>query len=147
MKEIIEKIRELISNLLLENKMELVDILYRREAGNMVLRLLVDKEGGITLDDCAKLNEDVGNILDQENAMPDKYLLEVSSPGLDRHLKTKRDFQRVIGQRINVHTYEPIEDRRDYNGEVSEVDDENVIVSGVKIPLKKISKAKLEIKI
>ena len=147
MKEIIEKIRELISNLLLENKMELVDILYRREAGNMVLRLLVDKEGGITLDDCAKLNEDVGNILDQENAMPDKYLLEVSSPGLDRHLKTKRDFQRVIGQRINVHTYEPIEDRRDYNGEVSEVDEENVIVSGVKIPLKKISKAKLEIKI
>ena len=145
--EIIEKVKELISDLLRDAKVELVDIAYRRESGSMVLRLLVDKENGITLEDCSYLNEEIGKVLDREDIMPERYFLEVNSPGLDRPLKAKRDFQRVMGKRINVHTYEPVEDKRDHNGEVTGVDDENVTVGGVKIPLNKISKAKLEIKL
>ena len=147
MKEIIEKIKDLVSNLLQDKKIELVDIIYRRESGGMVLRLLVDKTGGVTLDDCSTLNQEIGNILDSGDIMPDRYLLEISSPGLDRHLKTKGDFERVMGQKINVHTYEPINDKRDYSGEVLGVDEENVTVGGVKIPFKKIAKAKLDIKV
>jgi len=145
--QILDKVKELISNLLQDNGIELVDISYRRGKGTMILKLLVDKEGGITLDDCSRLNEDIGKVLDEANAMPDKYLLEVSSPGLDRHLKTKRDFERVMGKKIYVHTYEPIQEKRDYVGNVSGVDEETVTVDNVKIPLNKISKARLEIKI
>lgn len=143
----IERVEGLISNLLSDKRIELVDVVYRREGGRMVLRLLCDKEGGITLDDCTNLNEEISKILDNENFMPEKYLLEVNSPGLDRHLKTRRDFQRVMGKRINVHTYEPIDEKRDFNGEVESVDSDSVTVSGSKISLNKISKAKLEVTI
>jgi ribosome maturation factor RimP len=147
MKEIVEKVEELVSNLLQEKVIELVDITYKRESGGMVLRLLVDKEGGITLGDCAYLNEEIGNMLEQEDAIPEKYMLEVSSPGLDRPLKTRRDFERAMGKKIHVHTYEPINDKRDCEGTVKSVDDEKVIIDEVVIPLKKISKAKLKIEI
>ena len=147
MKEIGEKIKELVSNLLREKVIELVDITYKRESGGMVLRLLVDKEGGITLGDCAYLNEEIGNMLEQEETIPEKYMLEVSSPGLDRPLKTRRDFEKVMGKRIHVHTYEPINDKRDCEGTVKSVDDERIIIDEVVIPLKKISKAKLKIEI
>lgn len=143
----IERVKGLISNLLSDSKIELVDIAYRREGGRMVLRLLCDREGGITLDDCTYLNEEAGKILDNENFMPEKYLLEVNSPGLDRHLKTRRDFERVMGKKINVHTYEPIGEKRDFNGAVEGVGRDSVTVSGAKIPLNKISKAKLEVTI
>ena len=145
--QILDKVKELISNLLQDNGIELVDSSYRRGKGTMLLKLLVDKVGGVTLDDCSRLNEDIGKVLDEANAMPDKYVLEVSSPGLDRPLKTKRDFERVMGKKIYVHTYEPIQDKRDYVGSVSGVDEESVTVDNVKIPLNKISKARLEIKI
>lgn len=145
--QIKEKIQELVSNLLIENEIELVDMIYRRESGNTILRFFVDKVAGVTLDDCTKLSEEIGKILDSQDIMPSHYLLEVSSPGLDRPLKTKRDFERVIGQRIRVHTYEPICDKRDHGGEVKNIDDEYVTVDEVKIPLNKISKAKLEVKI
>jgi len=142
----VERARELIVNLLEAKKVDLVQLTYRREGGRMVLRLLVDKEGGITLDECSSLNEEIGRILDEENLINERYILEVSSPGLDRPLKTKRDFERVMGQRIRVHTYEPVGETRDHKGEVDSVDEENVTVSGIKIPLAKISKARLEIK-
>ena len=147
MTNLVDTIKEAISNLLTDNKIELVDISYRRRGGKMALSLLVDKEDGITLDDCTRLNEEIGRILDKGEMIPDSYLIEVSSPGLDRHLKTRRDFERATGKVINVHTYEPIAEKRDHNGPVESVDDEAVTVGGVKIPLAKISKARLEINI
>lgn len=145
---IIDKVKELISNLLREKAIELVEITYRREHGVMVLKLIVDKEGGITLDECACLNEEMGILLDQGNLIGEKYLLEISSPGLDRPLKTRRDFERVMGKKIHVHTYEPIEGKtRDCEGVVNDVDDEKVAVGNMNIRLDKISKAKLKIEI
>lgn len=146
--DIVEKIRELTANFLQEKRIELVDIVYRRESGGMVLRLLVDREGGITLGECSYLNEEIDRILDEAGLMTEKYLLEVSSPGLDRPLKTKRDFERVMGKKIRVHTYEPIEGRRrDCEGIVNSVDDEKVTVDNIEIRLDKISKAELKIEI
>lgn len=146
--EILDKVKELVSQLLEARQIELVDITYRRESGGMVLRLLVDKEGGITLDECTEVNEDVGRMLEDGSVMPDKYTLEVASPGLDRPLKTRRDFERVMGKIIRVHTYEPIfEKRRDCEGVVKYVDDQKVTVGDFEIKLKKIAKAKLKIEI
>ncbi len=141
--DIVEKVKEAVSNLLEENRIEMVDITYRRESGGMVLRLLVDKEGGITIGECAGLNEEISALLDKEDIVAEKYILEVSSPGLDRPLKTRRDFERLIGKKIHVHVYEPIEGkRRDCEGTINSVDDETVTVDNIKIRLDKIAKAK-----
>ncbi len=145
--DVISKVKELIDGLLSERGVELIDIVYRRESGGMALRLLVDKEGGIALDECAGLNHRVSELLDQGDIMIDGYTLEVSSPGLDRPLKTRRDFERVMGKRIRVHTYEPVNERRDFEGDVKFVDDEKIVVDEVEIGLKKISKAKLKIEV
>lgn len=147
MEKVVDKVRELTSSLLQEKEIELVDIVYRRESEGMVLRLLIDKEDGVTLDDCLALNELIGNILDEENAIYDKYVLEISSPGLDRPLKTRRDFEKVLGKKICVHTFVPINNKKDYEGVLSSVDDENITVDDSEIPLDKISKAKLRIEI
>jgi len=147
MNQIVGKIKDLIGNILQAKEIELVEIIYRRGQGGMNLRLLIDKEGGITLGECALLNEEIGKILDQEDVMPEKYILEVSSPGLDRPLKTKRDFEKSIGKRIHVHTYEPVNDKRDHEGLVKSVDDEKVTVDSIEIRLDKIAKAKLKIEI
>ena len=146
-KTVIENIRGSIDNLLQERAIELVDITYRREHGGMVLRLLVNKEGGITLDECTYLNEEIGKMLDEKDIIPEKYMLEVSSPGLDRPLKTRRDFERVIGEKIHIHTFEPVNDKRDHEGTVNSVDDEKVTIDDVKIRLDKIAKAKLKIEV
>jgi ribosome maturation factor RimP len=146
MKSVItEKVKQLIGNLLSDKRIELIEMTYRRESGGMVLRLLVDKEGGITLDDCTHLNERIGDILDSEDVIADKYTLEVSSPGLDRPLKTRRDFERLMGKEVHVHTYEPVEERRDHEGAIRYVDDEKVRINDVEIRLDKISRAKLKI--
>ena len=145
--ETVDRIKDAISNLLSDKAIELIEIKYRRESGGMVLRLLVDREGGITLDECTSLNNEIGGILDDKNVIEDKYTLEVASPGLDRPLKTRRDFERVMGKRIYLHTYEPVNDKRDYEGIVLSVDDEKVTVDNVDIRLDKISKAKLKIEV
>ena len=145
--ETVDRIKDAISNLLSDKAIELIEIKYRRESGGMVLRLLVDKEDGITLDECTSLNNEIGGILDEKNVIEDKYTLEVASPGLDRPLKTRRDFERVMGKRVYLHTYEPVNDKRDYEGIVISVDDEKVTVDNVDIRLDKISKAKLKIEV
>lgn len=147
MDQVVDKIKKLIDNSLRDKAIEFVDATYKRESGVMVLRLLVDKVGGITLDECASLNEEIGDMLEREDAVFEKYTLEVSSPGLDRQLKTRRDFERIMGKEIHVHTYSPINDKRDCEGAVKFVDDQKVIVGDMEIPLDKISKAKLKIEI
>jgi hypothetical protein len=92
--------------------MELVDIEYRREPVGWVLRLTIDKGGGVTLDDCTRVSQEIGRSLDVEDVIPNPYHLEVSSPGLDRPLKNERDFIRFSDRRIRVKTMDPMENKR-----------------------------------
>jgi len=147
MTDIVEKVRELISNILQEKEIELFDITYKRESGGMMLRLLVDKAGGVTLGECASLNEEIGNLLDRDDVVPDKYVLEVASPGLDRQLKSTRDFQRVLGKKVYVHTYKPVREKRDHEGIVNVVSAQSVTIDDTEIRLDNITKAKLKIEI
>lgn len=101
-----QKTEKLLQPLMEENRFELVDVEFVKEAGNRYLRVYVDKEGGITLNDCEMVNRALGDMLDEEDFIPDSYILEVSSPGLGRQLKKEKDFARSIGEEVDVKFYQ-----------------------------------------
>lgn len=150
--QVIEKVKAATAQLLQDEGVELVDIIYRRESQGMVLRLLVDKPSGITLNECTFLNTQISAILDEQNIIDQYYILEVSSPGLDRPLKTKRDFERVLGQSVVFHMYEMMDGHNNFAAKILEVKPQTVIVERekdlkiIEIPLENIAKAKLEVK-
>ncbi|MDD5680941.1 MAG: ribosome maturation factor RimP [Candidatus Omnitrophica bacterium] len=147
--EVIERVNELISRYLEENKIDLVDITYKREQGGMVLRLLVDTPEGVTIAECEALNNYLSEVLDKGNVMEEHYLLEVSSPGLDRPLTTDKDFARSMGKVLDITVYEPIDGKRAYAGLFIGMDKDNIVIEagGVStvIPKAKIAKAKRKI--
>ena len=106
--DLVEKIEVLVLPLIEEIALELVDIEYRRESHGWVLRFFLDKEGGITLDDCALASRQISSLLDVEDIIPTAYNLEVSSPGLERPLKKRADFERFAGHLIKVKTIDPL---------------------------------------
>jgi ribosome maturation factor RimP len=95
---------------------ELVDVEYLSMHGKWVLRLYIDKEGGVTLDDCAIVSREIGDLIDVKDVIVHEYILEVSSPGLDRPLKKEKDFKGAIGKKIKVKTVRAVEGRRNYTG-------------------------------
>lgn len=99
---------KLITPLVEKNNFELVDVEYVKEGGNWYLRAYIDKEGGITIDDCEIVSRELSELLDQEDFIPDAYILEVSSPGLGRQLKKEKDFMRSIGKEVEVKLYKAI---------------------------------------
>jgi ribosome maturation factor RimP len=147
--EIIDRVKEFVAKYLEENGIELVDITYKREQAGMTLRLLVETAEGITIDECEKLNNFLSESLDKENIIDERYVIEVSSPGLDRPIITDRDFKRAMGKELDITTYEPIDTKRAYSGKLIGMDGENVVVEafGIStvIPKKKIARAKLKI--
>lgn len=97
---------KLLEPIMEENHFELVDVEYVKEAGNWYLHAYVDKEGGITLDDCELVNRAWSDLMDENDFIPEAYILEVSSPGLGRQLKKEKDFKRSIGQDVDVKFYQ-----------------------------------------
>ncbi|HEY4716024.1 MAG TPA: ribosome maturation factor RimP [bacterium] len=126
--KIIEEVREMVIPILEEQKMELVDLHYRMEQNGWVLRLLVDKPGGVNVDDCALVSREVSAHLDVRNLIPGKYLLEVSSPGINRPLKSIEDFSRFIGSRISLQLAVPSDGRRNFTGKIAGVGTEEITV-------------------
>jgi len=147
-KEIVDRVRAIAKPILSDEGLELVDIEYRRESRGWVLRLTMDKTGGVTLDDCTRVNQEVGRNLDVEDFISTPYVLEVSSPGLNRSLKRIEDFMKYRNQIVRVKTFNPIENRRHFKGKLLDVS-ENWIKIGMEgrvfqIPLSNVSKANLE---
>lgn len=98
--------------------LELVDVQFVKEGGRCYLRLYVDKEGGVNLDDCAAASRAVDALLDETDPISTPYSLEVSSPGIERPLKQDADFTRFAGQLVRVTTFAPIDGRRSFVGEL-----------------------------
>jgi ribosome maturation factor RimP len=148
-KEMVDRVREMVDPILLDEGMELVDIEYRRESKGWVLRLYLEKEGGVTLDDCTRVSQEVGRSLDVEDFIQTPYTLEVSSPGLTRPLKTEKDFMKYCYHFIKVKTVDPIENRRQFKGKLLGVSENRIeieVEGGVfQIPLSNVAKANLEI--
>src|SRR3989449_6457059 len=112
-----QRVWEVAEPLALAGGLELVDVQYRPEAGRVVLRLLLDRpEGGVTLDELAQLSRELGDLLDAHDAIPGRYHLECSSPGVNRPLVRPAHFARAVGQRVRVQTREPINGRRRFHG-------------------------------
>lgn len=146
----VDKIKEIIEPILQEEQIELVEIIFRKETGRQVLRLLVDKYGGIRMVDCVKLNEKISQVLDQADIIQESYVIEVASPGIDRLFKTIRDYQRAIGRLVRVTLAERILDKKEYIARLEEVSDTGVKIDAKKkgiidIPFEKIVRAREEI--
>ena len=109
--------------------LELVDVAFRRESGRRVLRVVVDREGGVDVDTIAELAEKVSRRLDVEGFAPGPYALEVSSPGIERSLKLPRDFARRVGDNVKVKTTTPVEGRTNIEGELVSADDDGIVVA------------------
>ncbi len=139
----------MVTPILQEMDLELVDVLYRRESSGWVLRLIIDKEDGIALDDCTAVSREVSQLLDIEDIIEQVYNLEVSSPGLDRPLKSIGDFQRFTGRKAKVTTREPIQGNQVFIGRINKVEDELIILEvgqqELSIPFSEVAKARLEV--
>ena len=120
------KTEELILPIVEANNFELVDVEYVKEAGNWYLRIYIDKEGGININDCELVSRAFSEILDQKDYIEDAYILEVSSPGLGRPLKKDKDFQRNMGEEVEVRTYKPINKQKEFVGLLEAWDKETV---------------------
>ena len=146
--ELVDRVRGMIDPILSNERMELVDIEYRRESKGWVLRLILDKEGGITLDDCTRVSQEVGRSLDVEDVIQTPYTLEVSSPGLTRPLKTQKDFMKYRHRLIKVRTVDPVQNRRQFKGRLLEVSENGIEIDvdgGIfRIPLSNVARANLE---
>lgn len=125
---IVEKLKEATKGLLDAEATELIELVFRRESGRWALRFTVDKSGGINLAECAELNKRLSKLLDELNLVEEHYILEVCSPGLDRLLTKRSDFERVKDKDVRF-TYKTAEDRVDVvAGIVRNADDEKVFV-------------------
>ena len=120
--------------------------------GKLLLRVAIDREGGVTLDDCERFSKSLGALLDVEDVMHRAYTLEVSSPGLDRPLRSLREFERNKGKLARIVTVEKIENQNFLVGRIAEVNDNGIVTllvddRVIDIPYDKIAKARLEIEL
>lgn len=139
-----EKVEQIVMELLKGTALELVDVEYVKE-GNWYLRVFIDKEGGIEIDDCQGLSEKLEAELDKSDAISDSYMLEVSSPGLDRVLKKEKDFKRELGKQVDVSFYAPRNGSKTMTGKLAGYDGANVTIDEESIPMDKIAQVRLHI--
>ncbi|MBW2016803.1 MAG: ribosome maturation factor RimP [Deltaproteobacteria bacterium] len=102
---------------------ELIDVEYLSSRGRWILRLYIDTEGGVTIDDCARVSGEIGDLIDVKDIIPHEYVLEVSSPGLDRPLKKEKHFLEAVGKKIRIRTVRPIGGRRIFVGRLKKFKD------------------------
>ncbi len=126
---IIERVEGFISPLLADMGIELVEIQFRREGHGWVLRLFIDRQGGVTLENCTAVSREVSRYLEVEDPIEQAYHLEVSSPGLERPLKKKDDYIRFSGRRARVKMQEKIDDQRVFIGTLKGVEEDDVVLS------------------
>ncbi|NLK20801.1 MAG: ribosome maturation factor RimP [Epulopiscium sp.] len=112
-----------------EHGFELVDLEYVKEGTNWYLRVFIDKEGGITIDDCEIVSKELEQILDEEDPIDNAYILEVSSPGLDRPLKKESDFKRFKGDIVDIKLYKAFNKKKEYRGELQGLKDNIVTIT------------------
>ena len=119
---------QLLSPIVSDFGFELVDVEYVKEAGTWYLRGYIDKPGGITVNDCEAVSRLFSDKLDEKDFIEDSYIMEISSPGLDRPLRKEKDFVRSLGKSVEVRTYKPIDGRKEFEGPLTAFDEETVTI-------------------
>lgn len=152
-KDITEMTKKFLQPILAEKSLELVDVEYVKEGKDWFLRVYIDKDGGVDIDECAAVSELLGEKLDENDPIKGAYFLEVSSPGVERPLKTKEDMKANINKNIHVKLYAPIDGEKEYEGILKDFADNLVTLrymvkaqtKQVEIPYEKIAKARLAV--
>lgn len=121
-----KRTEEILLPIVAKHNFELVDVEYVKEGSNWYLRAYIDKEGGIAVDDCEVVSREFGDILDKEDYIDGAYILEVSSPGLGRPLKKEKDFERSLGEEVEVRTYRAINKQKEFLGILNAYDKDSV---------------------
>lgn len=121
-----QRTEALVTPIIEKNNFELVDVEYIKEVGTWYLRVYIDKEGGIAVDDCEVVSRALGEELDRDDFIEEAYILEVSSPGLGRPLKKEKDYQRALGKEVEVRTYRTIEKQKEFVGILRAYDDQTI---------------------
>ena len=119
---------ELITPILERMQFELVDVEYVKEGATWYLRAYIDKEGGITVNDCEAVAREMNEILDREDYIDDSYVFEVSSPGLGRPLKKEKDYARSMGKELEIRTYRAIDKKKEFYGILTSYDEKTVTI-------------------
>jgi len=146
-------VSQLVNPILEELRLELVDIEYVKEGKDWFLRIFIDKETGVDIEECGIVSERLSEKLDELDPIEHNYFLEVSSPGAERPLKKHADFEKAIGKNVYLKTYEPIEGEKVFEGILTTFDGENVTLEikvktrkkTIQIPYEKIAKARLAV--
>lgn len=146
--KITDKIEALSENILSENGLELVDIEFKKEGNNKVLRLYIERiEGRVNLDDISKVTRLISDMLDEEDVIEEEYVLEVSSPGVNRVIKKEKDFIKFSGKKVDVALFKAIDGRKKFSGILEGYEDGKVLVlvedDHMAIPKEAISKVNL----
>ncbi len=124
----LEQVREIADRVATSSGLEVVDVEFRGGGKSRMLRITIDKPAGVTHEDCANLSREVSTILDVEDAVPGSYVLEVSSPGLDRKLSRPADFERFAGSRVKLTTREPVNGNRHFQGRLDSFRDGRIML-------------------
>ncbi|MCI8298829.1 MAG: ribosome maturation factor RimP [Lachnospiraceae bacterium] len=123
-----QKTEELLIPIIEEQQFELVDVEYVKEGGTWYLRAYIDKEGGITVDDCEMVSRRMSQLLDETDFIEESYIFEVSSPGLGRPLKKEKDYVRSMGKEIEIRTYRAINKEKEFYGILKSFDESTVTI-------------------
>ncbi|MFZ3576642.1 ribosome maturation factor RimP [Virgibacillus sp. DJP39] len=151
--QVIKNTENLLQPILEEKNLELVDVEYVKEGKNWFLRVYLDKEGGIDIAECGEVSEQLSEKLDETDPITDAYFLEVSSPGVERPLKTEADFEKNVSKNVFVKLYEPIDGEKEYEGILTGFSESTASIEykvktrkkTVEIPFNKIAKARTAI--
>lgn len=140
-----EAVEKLAEGILADTEYEVVDVEYVKER-DWYLRIFIDKDGGVGLDDCQKISNLLGDKIDNENIIKDRYILEVSSPGLDRALKKEKDFKRELGKKIDITLYKAVDGDKNLVGTLTGYTKDSITIDETKeIALKDIALVRLHI--
>lgn len=145
--------KSLLEPILQERNLELVDIEYTKEGQNWFLRVYIDKEGGVDITECGEVSEELSEKLDDADPIKEAYFLEVSSPGVERPLKTESDLKASVGKQVFIKLYEPIEGQKEYEGLLKSFHEQVLTLEykvktrkkTLEIPYNKIAKARLAV--
>jgi ribosome maturation factor RimP len=153
MSKITTLVEELITPILDDMSLELVDVEYVKEGSSWFLRVFIDKDTGVDIEECGVVSERLSEKLDSIDPIPHNYFLEVSSPGAERPLKKEKDFEKAIGKNVHVKTYEPINGEKTFEGKLVSYEQDFLAIEitiktrkkQVEIPTEKVAKARLAV--
>lgn len=147
--ELLQHVSGWVEEITVDTEIELVDVEYEKEGSEYYLRVFIDKSGGVDVEDCRFVTLGLGPYLDEADPISHSYTLEVSSPGLERPLKKPADFKRNIGSLVNLRTYQAIDGRKEFQGELLAYEADTVKINyqgnEMEIPRDQIAKARLAI--